>query len=76
MINDEPYDYQEKLAVWAHFQANMPLLDTVFVSRSAEISESTPAESLWVSNAEVRVIGDTIDLLLSAVPGIPGRYVM
>ena len=76
MINDETYDYQEKLVVWAHLQANMPMIDTVFVSRSAEISESTPAESLWVSDAEVRVIGDTIDLLLSAVPGIPGRYVM
>ena len=39
MVDDETFDYQEKLAVWAHFQANMPLLDTVFVSRSAEISE-------------------------------------
>ena len=76
MINDETYDYQEKLVVWAHLQSNMHMIDTVFVSRSAEISESTPAESLWVSDAEVRVTGDTIDLLLSAVPGIPGRYVM
>ena len=74
MDKDDTYDYEQKLSVWAHLQSSMPLSDTVFVSRTASIDEETPADSLWISNATVKINGDTLDMLLDPVAGKPGRY--
>ncbi|MDP6261456.1 MAG: DUF4249 family protein [Candidatus Marinimicrobia bacterium] len=73
-INDENIVYEEKLVLWANIQANFPLVDTVFVSRSAALDENAVSEELWISDAEVRVIGDSINLLLQPVAGRAGRY--
>ena len=71
---DDTYDYEQRLSVWAHFQSNKPLVDTVFVSRTAKIDEEIPSDSLWVRNAVVMINGDTLDMLLNPVIGKPGRY--
>ena len=74
MEKDDTYDYEQKLSVWAHFQSSMPLYDTVFVSRTASIDEETSTDSLWISNAIVKITGDTLNMLLDPVAEKPGRY--
>tara|TARA_Y100001970_G_C14114761_1_gene792919 strand:- start:53 stop:1108 length:1056 start_codon:yes stop_codon:yes gene_type:complete len=71
---DDTYDYEQRLSVWAHLQSNMPLVDTIFVSRTAKIDEIISSDSLWVSDAVVKITGDTLDMLLEPVTGNPGRY--
>ena len=71
---DDDFEYEQKLSVWAHLQSSMPLSDTVFVSRTASIDEETPADSLWIPNAAVKITGDTLNMLLDPVAGNPGRY--
>lgn len=73
-IYDEPAEYEEKLVVFANLTANQPMIDTVFVSRSAAIEERIPFEELYIPDAEVLFIigGDTIPA--PAVPDRPGRY--
>jgi hypothetical protein len=73
-INDDAIVYEEKLVLWANIEANSPLIDTVFVSRTIVIDNNENWEELWISNAEVRVIGDTVDVLLHPVIGRSGRY--
>jgi len=73
-FDDGAIDYEEKLTVWANLQANMPLLDTVFVSRSARLQENVNADALWLDDAQVIISGDSVNLTLHAVEGRPGRY--
>ncbi len=73
-INDDTIEYEEKLVLWANIQANFPLTDTVFVSHTSALDEHAVSGQLWISAAEVRVIGDTVNLLLPPVPSRPGRY--
>ena len=37
-FNNEVIEYEEKLVVFASIVANLPVMDTVFVSRSASLS--------------------------------------
>ena len=34
-INDDQVTYEEKIVLWANLRSNFPLIDTVFVSKSA-----------------------------------------
>ena len=69
---DSPY--KEKISVYANLQANLPMIDTVYVSRTAEIGEEVDAEQLWISNAVVKISdGEKIEIA-SPVLGKPGRY--
>ena len=73
-INDNIVIYEQKLVLWANIEANSSLVDTVFVSRTSAINENINSDELWISNAEVWVRGDTIDMLLYPVTGRAGRY--
>ena len=69
---DSPY--QEQISVYANLQANLPMIDTVYVSRTAEIGEEVDADQLWISNAVVKISdGEQIEIA-SPVLGKPGRY--
>ena len=73
-INDDQVEYEEQLVLWANLRANFPLIDTVFVARSANLKENVSSKQLWIDDAQVHIIGDTIDLLLNPVLNSPGRY--
>ena len=73
-INDDQVEYEEQLVLWANLRANFPLIDTVFVSRSANLKENISSKELWIDDAQVQIIGDTINLVLDPVLDSPGRY--
>ena len=73
-INDDQVEYEEQLVLWANLRANFPLIDTVFVARSANLNENVSSKQLWIDEAQVYIIGDTINLLLNPVLNSPGRY--
>mgnify|MGYP001160906527 CR=1 FL=1 len=55
-FNDEIIEYEEKLVVFASLVANLPVTDTILVSRSASLDEDIDAEDLVVDNAQVRLV--------------------
>ena len=57
-FNDQEIEYQQKLVVFGTIVANLPITDTVTVSRSASISEDVLSEDLWIDDAEVYIIND------------------
>ena len=73
-FNDQEMIYEEKLVVFASIVANMPVTDTVFVSRSASLDEEVFSGSLWIDNADVRLIHDSsaAELVFHSVG--KGRY--
>ena len=46
---DEPYE--KKFVVFGDIQANLPMVDTLFVSRTASLDEEIDADELWIANA-------------------------
>jgi len=73
-INDDQAMYEEKLVLWANLRSNFPLIDTVFVARSASLNEEISSKDLWIDDAQVSIIGDTVNILLEPVTNSPGRY--
>ena len=73
-INDDQATYDEKLVLWANLRSNFPLIDTVFVARSASLNEKVSSKDLWIDEAQVYIIGDTVNLALMPVVDSPGRY--
>ena len=73
-FNDEVIEYEEKLVVFASIVANLPVMDTVFVSRSASLDENVTSDLLWVDDADVRLIHDSsaAELVFHSVG--KGRY--
>ena len=57
-FNDQEIEYQEKLVVFGSIVANLPITNTVTVSKSASISEDILAQDLWINDAEVFMIND------------------
>ena len=73
-INDDQAMYEEKLVLWANLRSNFPLIDTVFVARSASLNEEVKSKDLWIDDAQVSIIGDTVNIILDPVTNSPGRY--
>ena len=73
-INDDQVTYEEKIVLWANLRSNFPLIDTVFVSKSASLNENISSKDLWIQDAQVHIIGDTVNLYLYPIPGAAGRY--
>ena len=55
-FDDNTINYEEQLVVFASINAGFPVYDTVFVSRTAEVSESVDSEDLYIDNANVKLI--------------------
>ena len=49
-FDDDTISYEEKLVVFASIDAGFPVFDTVFVSRSADVSESVDAADLYIED--------------------------
>lgn len=55
-FDDNTINYEEQLVVFASINAGFPVYDTVFVSRTADVSESVDSEDLYIDNANVNLI--------------------
>ena len=58
-FEDSEIQYEQNLVVFASIVANLPVVDTVFISRSANLSEDISTGDLWIENADVRLIDDS-----------------
>ncbi|MEE9167865.1 MAG: DUF4249 family protein [Candidatus Neomarinimicrobiota bacterium] len=66
--------YEEKLVVFGNLIADLPVIDTVFVSLSYQIEEPHEQETKWIADADVVLSDGKSSFPLSPVPGKPGRY--
>ena len=74
-FNDSEMVYEEKLVVFASISANLPVIDTVLVSKTASINdESTLSSDLVVNDAQVRLIEDSTGKILNFFNVGPGQY--
>ena len=55
-FEDEEIVYNQRVVVFAAISANLPVLDTVLVSKTASIDEEVLSENLWVDDAEVTLV--------------------
>ena len=55
-FDDSLIEYEEQLVVFASINAGFPVSDTVYVSRTAGVSESTDAQDLYIDDANVKLI--------------------
>ena len=74
-FNDSEMVYEEKLVVFASISANLPVIDTVLVSKTASINdESVLSSDLVVNDAQVRLIEDSTGKTLDFFNVGPGQY--
>ncbi len=69
---DEPYE--KKIVVFGNIQANLPMVDTLFVSQTASVDEEVDADELWITNANVKISSEDGTEIAQPVTGMPGRY--
>ena len=55
-FEDNLIEYEEQLVVFASINAGLPVSDTVYVSRTAGVSESVDAQDLYIDDANVRLV--------------------
>tara|TARA_B100001750_G_scaffold187682_1_gene157172 strand:- start:166 stop:1323 length:1158 start_codon:yes stop_codon:yes gene_type:complete len=73
-FNDQSLEYEDNLVVFSSIVANLPVSDTISVSRSASILEDIQAQELWIDDANVYLINDsTKDTLIFFNVG-SGKY--
>ena len=73
-FDDQEAEYQETLVVFGSIVANLPVSDTVLVSKTASISEDVLAQDLWINDAEVFMINDSTKDTLSFFNVGVGKY--
>ena len=73
-FDDDTMSYEEKLVVFASIDAGFPVFDTVFVSRTADVSESVDATDLYIEDALVKLINMSDGSELKFYPVGNGRY--
>ena len=73
-FDDNTINYEEQLVVFASINSGFPVFDTVYVSRTAEVSESIDSEDLYIENANVKLINtsDSTELMFYSLGN--GRY--
>ena len=60
-FNDSEMTYEDKLVAFASISANLPVIDTIFVSKTAPINDGNiVADDLKINGAEVRLIEDSL----------------
>ncbi|MFQ6615167.1 MAG: DUF4249 family protein [Fidelibacterota bacterium] len=70
----EQNPYEDRLVVFGNLVANVPVLDTVFVSLSYRIEEPHQEAVKWISDADVKLMTGDDSFPLYPVVGKPGRY--
>ena len=76
-FEDSEMVYEEKLVVFASISADLPVIDTVLVSKTAGIEENVVASDLFINDAQVSLIedssGNTLDFF-NVGPGNISQY--
>ena len=67
-------DYVQQYVIYGNIAAGAHSPDTIFVSRTSPIDESSETADRWISDAVVTLTGGGATATLQAVPGRPGRY--
>lgn len=67
-------DYVQQYVIYGNIAAGAHSPDTLFVSRTSPIGESSEIADRWISDALVTLSGGGSTVTLEAVPGVPGRY--
>ena len=73
-FNDSEMVYEEKLVVFASISANLPVLDTVLVSKTAQIKDEVMADDLWINNVQVKLIETSSNSILNFFNVGQGKY--
>ncbi len=73
-LNDDIIEYEEKLTVYANLSAGLPMVDPVYVSRTAAIDAGVASDDLRISEAEVYILHDTLVHQADPVADNPGQY--
>ena len=73
-FDDTEMIYEEKLVVFASISANLPIIDTVLVSKTAGIEEDVVASDLFINDAQVSLIEDSTGNTLDFFNVGPGQY--
>ena len=73
-FEDSEMVYEEKLVVFASISANLPVIDTVLVSKTAGIEENVVASDLFINDAQVSLIEDSSGNTLNFFNVGPGKY--
>ncbi len=72
---DDEIKYEEKVVVFGNLKANFTLADTIYVSRSYDITQPHEAEANWITDADVSVKGLIFTHPFEPVENMPGRYI-
>ena len=74
-FDDVEMEYEEKLVIFASVSANLPVIDTVLISKTAAIQDSNiQANDLWVNDAQVRLIEPSTNSVLNFYNVGSGKY--
>ena len=73
-IDDNLIEYEEKLAVFASITAGYPAIDTIYVSRSANINENLNTSELAIDNASVKIFRESDNKELNFYSLGQGKY--
>jgi len=73
-FNDQSLEYDDNLVVFGSIVANLPVSDTISVSRSASILEDIQAQELWIDDASVYLINDSTKDTLNFFNVGSGKY--
>ena len=73
-FDDSLIEYEQQLVVFASINAGLPVSDTIYVSRTAEVDEPVDAQDLYIENATVKLINmsDSSELDFYSIGN--GRY--
>lgn len=74
-LNDSEMTYEDKLVAFASISANLPVIDTIFVSKTAPINDGNiVADGLKINGAEVRLVEDSTGNFLQFYNVASGAY--
>ncbi len=73
---DQEAFYEQRLTVFAHLTANLPMISPVYVSRTSSLGESVPSDVLYLDSAQVLIHAP--DTVYQALPvaGEHGQYIL
>ena len=68
-------EYEQKLVIFASISANLPIIDTLLISKTASIQdESIQINDLWINDAQVRLIETSSNSVLDFYNVGSGKY--
>lgn len=75
-FQDQEAHYEERLIVFAHLVANLPMINPIYVSRSAALVEAVSSNDLYIDSAVVFIHTADTSYRAWPVPGKHGQYIL